>query len=30
MGQRSTLKSLNTWPSRLAEWLADYGWLEGR
>ena len=27
MGQRSTLTSIHTWPSRLAEWLADYGWL---
>lgn len=27
MGQRSTLKSVGSWPQRLAEWLADYGWL---
>jgi len=30
MGQRSSLKSVGTWPTRLAEWLADYGWLGGR
>ncbi len=30
MGQRSKLTSLNTWPRRLAEWLADYGWLASR
>jgi acetyl esterase/lipase len=27
MGQRSTLQSVSTWPQRLADWLADYGWL---
>jgi acetyl esterase/lipase len=27
MGQRSKLKSVSTWPQRLAEWLADYGWV---
>lgn len=27
MGQRSTLKTVSSWPQRLAEWLADYGWL---
>lgn len=30
MGQRSKLASIGTWPSRLAEWLADYGWLGPR
>ena len=25
MGQRSTLKSVNTWPQRLADWLGDSG-----
>jgi len=28
MGQRSTLQSISRWPQRLAEWLADYGWLK--
>jgi acetyl esterase/lipase len=28
MGQRSKLKSVNTWPQRLADWLADSGLLE--
>jgi hypothetical protein len=23
MGRRSTLKSVNTWPQRLADWLSD-------
>jgi len=23
MGQRSKLKSINTWPQRLADWLSD-------
>jgi acetyl esterase/lipase len=30
MGQRSSLKSVGTWPARLAEWLGDYGWLGSR
>lgn len=28
MGQRSMLKSVNTWPARLADWLADSGLLK--
>ena len=28
MGQRSKLKSVNTWPQRLADWLADSGFLQ--
>lgn len=27
MGQRSDLKSIHDWPTRLADWLADSGWL---
>ena len=27
MGQRSTLRAVNTWPQRLADWLADRGLL---
>jgi acetyl esterase/lipase len=27
MGKRSTLKSINTWPQRMADWLADNGYL---
>ncbi len=27
MGQRSQLKSIKTWPQRLADWLNDNGWL---
>ena len=27
MGQRSKLKAVNTWPQRLADWLADSGLL---
>jgi len=30
MGQRSKLITLKTWPRRLADWLADNGWLEKR
>jgi acetyl esterase/lipase len=30
MGQRSTLKSVNTWPQRLADWLSDSGLLARR
>ncbi len=25
MGKRSTLKSINTWPQRMADWLLDNG-----
>jgi len=28
MGQRSKLATLKTWPQRLADWLADNGWLD--
>jgi acetyl esterase/lipase len=28
MGNRSELKSIKGWPSRLAEWLGDSGWLK--
>ncbi len=28
MGDRSTLRSIHDWPHRLADWLADSGWLE--
>jgi len=28
MGARSTLRAVNTWPQRLADWLADRGLLE--
>jgi acetyl esterase/lipase len=28
MGQRSKLKAVNTWPARLADWLADRGLLD--
>lgn len=27
LGQRSDLRTLRTWPDRLADWLADNGWL---
>ncbi|HET6555790.1 MAG TPA: alpha/beta hydrolase [Prolixibacteraceae bacterium] len=27
MGDRSTLVSVNTWPNRMADWMADSGWL---
>lgn len=30
MGQRSELATLKHWPDRLAEWLADNGWLKPR
>jgi acetyl esterase/lipase len=30
MGNRSTLNSIKTWRQRLADWLKDNGWLEGR
>jgi acetyl esterase/lipase len=30
MGQRSALKSVHTWPDRLADWLSDSGLLTGR
>jgi acetyl esterase/lipase len=30
MGQRSKLKSINTWPQRLADWLADNGILQAK
>ena len=30
MGQRSKLKSVNTWPQRLADWLSDTGILTGK
>ena len=28
MGQRSNLVSVKTWSQRLADWLADSGWLK--
>ncbi len=28
MGNRSDKKVVNTWPSRLADWLSDSGWLK--
>jgi len=28
MGNRSQLKTINTWPQRMADWLADNGWLK--
>ncbi len=28
MGQRSKLKSISTWPQRLADWLSDNNWLQ--
>jgi acetyl esterase/lipase len=28
MGQRSKLATLHTWPQRMADWLADNGWLK--
>jgi dienelactone hydrolase len=27
MGKRSALKSINTWPQRLTDWLSDSGYL---
>ncbi|MGV3615045.1 MAG: alpha/beta hydrolase [Fimbriimonas sp.] len=30
MGQRSTLKTLKTWPQRMADWLEDNEWLKKR
>ncbi|GAB3027730.1 alpha/beta hydrolase [Spirosoma pulveris] len=30
MGDRSKLRSINTWPQRMADWLADTGWLTRR
>jgi acetyl esterase/lipase len=27
MGNRSTLSSIKTWPQRMADWMADTGWL---
>ncbi|CAN5402092.1 alpha/beta hydrolase [soil metagenome] len=27
MGQRATLQTLKSWPQRMADWLADNGWL---
>jgi len=30
MGDRSTLKSVNTWPQRMADWLQDSGYLKGK
>jgi acetyl esterase/lipase len=30
LGERSSLLSLQHWPERLADWLADGGWLDGR
>ena len=28
MGDRSQLRSINTWPQRMADWLSDNGWLK--
>jgi len=28
MGNRSRLKTINTWPQRLADWLSDNGYLK--
>ena len=28
MGNRSQLKTISTWPQRMADWLADNGWLK--
>lgn len=30
MGQRSKLATLHSWPQRMADWLADNGWLKGK
>lgn len=30
LGERSTLLSIVHWPDRLADWLADGGWLDGK
>lgn len=30
LGERSSLLSIQHWPDRLADWLADGGWLDGR
>jgi hypothetical protein len=27
MGSRSDKKAVNTWPTRLSDWLSDNGWL---
>jgi len=27
MGDRSALKTINTWPQRMADWLSDSGFL---
>lgn len=30
LGERSSLQSITHWPDRLADWLGDNGWLDGR
>jgi acetyl esterase/lipase len=30
LGERSSLLSIVHWPDRLADWLADHGWLDGK
>ena len=30
MGQRSELRSVQNWPARMSDWLADGGWLTSR
>lgn len=30
LGERSSLLSISHWPDRLADWLADNGWLDGK